>query len=169
MRPLVIELSDLPYKLNHHSNAARAGAPTPMTDLPAKPAPATSRIVLGFTLAPLLPAFYATMFFAQPWAFPIGLGLAYPAAVLFGLPMFLLLLRRGWLGWWQLALIGALCALPVVALYWHVGTPPHVEAFDLPNALIVEAWGIFTGVAFWLLALAGTTPVSTRVLLGLGF
>lgn len=140
-----------------------------MTALPAKSAPATSRIVLGFGLAPMLPAFYATMFFAQPWAFPIGIGLAYPAALLFGLPQFLLLLRRGWLGWWQLAIVGGVSALPVVALYWHVGTPPHVEPFDLPNALIVVAWGIFTGIAFWLLAVAGKTPVTARTLLGIGF
>ena len=47
-----------------------------MTELPSKVVPQTSRIVLGFVLAPLLPAFYATMFFAQPWAFPIGVALS---------------------------------------------------------------------------------------------
>ena len=140
-----------------------------MTELPLKAVPQTSRIVLGFVLAPLLPAFYATMFFAQPWAFPIGVALSYPAALLFGLPLFFAFRRKGWLTWWHMSLCGLLCTLPLVILYWQIGTPPHLEAFGLVNALILAAWGAFAGLAFWLLSIAGTTPVRLHVLLGLGF
>ena len=140
-----------------------------MTELLQKPLPQSARVVLGFILAPLLPAFYAAMFFAQPWAFPIGLALSYPAALLFGVPLFLLCRHKGWMGWWQMSLCGLLCALPLLLLYRHVGTPPHLEAFDLFNALVLEAWGAFTGLCFWLLAIAGASPVNLRVLFGLGF
>ena len=139
-----------------------------MTESPPKPASHTPRVVLGFVLAPLLPAFYATMFFAQPWAFPIGLSLAYPTALLFGLPLFLGFRRMGWLAWWQISLCGMLSTLPLLLLYWQLGAPPHLEAFDLFNALALEGWGAFAGLGFWLLAIAGTTPIGLRVLLGLG-
>lgn len=139
-----------------------------MTELPTKAVPQTSRIVLGFLLAPLLPAFYATMFFAQPWAFPIGLALSYPAALLFGLPLFLAFRSQGWLKWWHMTLCGLLCAVPLLLLYWQVGQPPHLEAFGLLNALVLEAWGGFAGLSFWLLAIAGTSPVRLHVLFGFG-
>lgn len=140
-----------------------------MTDLPATPAaPQRSRVVLGFALTPMLPAFYSALFFAQPWNFPIGVSLSYPAALLIGLPLFLLLRRRGWLGWWQLALCGVACAVPAMAAYAWVGTPPHLEPFDLVNALYLGLWGAFSGIAFWLLTVAGKSPVNLYVLFGFG-
>lgn len=139
-----------------------------MTDLLKKPLPQTARVVLAFVLAPLLPAFYAAMFFAQPWAFPIGVALSYPAALLFGVPLYLACRRCGWLAWWHLGLCGLLCALPLLLLYWRVGAPPHLEPFDPLNGLVLVAWGFFTGCCFWLLAVAGKSPMSLRVLFGVG-
>jgi hypothetical protein len=136
------------------------------TPLPASP---ISRVLLGFVLAPLLPAFYAALFFAQPWAFPIGLCLSYPAALVFGVPLFFGFRRMAWLAWWQMSLCGMISAVPLVLLYWQLGAPPHLGAFDPLNAVVLEGWGGFTGLSFWLLAIAGTTPVNFRVLLGLGF
>jgi hypothetical protein len=139
-----------------------------MNDPAAKPGLQTSRLLLGFALAPMLPAFYSAMFFAQPWAFPIGMLMSYPAALLLGLPLFLILRRRGWIGWWQTSLCGLICALPVVWLYRHVGTPPHLEPFHWLGALTVMAWGAFSGFSFWLLAVSGTTPISLPMLFGAG-
>ncbi len=124
------------------------------------------RVVLGFALSPMLPAFYATLFFAQPWCFPYGIALAYPAALLIGLPLYLGLRRRQRLGWWQLSLAGMICAVPAVVAYRVVGTPPHLQPFDWLGAAYLEAWGAFAGLSFWLLAVAGTAPVTVRVLLG---
>lgn len=126
------------------------------------------RIVLGLVITPILPGFYSTLLFGSPWAFPIGLALAYPTILLLGLPLLFAFSRRNWVSWWQLSLVGAICALPLVLLYWHVGQPPHLEAFSLYNAFLLEAWGLFSGLAFWLLAISGETPVSWRELLGLG-
>lgn len=140
-----------------------------MTEPSARPALQASRLMLGFALAPMLPAFYSALFFAQPWAFPIGVALAYPTALLLGLPLFLGLRRQGWLSWWQLSMGGTLCALPLVLLYWQVGTPPHLEAFDWLNGLSLAAWGGFSGLSFWLLAISGKTPVRLHMLFGVGF
>ena len=139
-----------------------------MPPLTAVPGPQPlRRVVLGFALTPMLPAFYATLFFAQPWAFPYGIALAYPAALLLGLPLYLGLRRRQRLGWWQLALAGMICAVPAVLAYRYAGTPPHLEPFDWLAALYLEAWGAFAGLSFWLLAVAGSAPVTVRVLFGI--
>lgn len=140
-------------------------APTP--SVPASTTQPLRRVVLGFALSPMLPAFYATLFFAQPWAFPYGIALAYPSALLIGLPMYLVLRQRQRLGWWQLSLVGMLCAVPTVLAYRYVGTPPHLEPFEWLSALYLEAWGGFTGLSFWLLSVAGASPVSVRVLFGI--
>jgi hypothetical protein len=139
-----------------------------MTESELKPASDASRVLLGFALAPLLPGFYATLFFAQPWAFPIGLGLSYPTALLVGLPLFLGFRRQGWLAWWQMMLCGLLASLPLLLLYRLHGAPPHLQDFDWFNALVLEGWGAFTGLVFWLLAIAGAAPPSLRILFGFG-
>lgn len=126
------------------------------------------RIILGFILVPILPGFYATLLFGQPWAFPIGVLLSYPTALLIGLPLIIAFGHRNWLAWWQVCIAGALCVLPLQILYWYFQQPPHLEAFTLNNALLLEVWGIFAGLAFWLLAIAGNTPVGWRELLGSG-
>lgn len=126
------------------------------------------RMTLGLVIAPMLPGFYSTLLFGQPWAFPIGLLLSYPTALLFGMPLLLVFSRRNWLAWWQLGLCGAICVLPLQFLYWRVQVPPHLEAFTLLNALLLEGWGVFAGFVFWLLAIAGTTAIGWRELLGLG-
>lgn len=125
-------------------------------------------MILGFALAPMLPGFYSTLLFGQPWAFPMGLILSYPTVLLLGFPLLIFLQRRNWLAWWQLGLCGAVCVLPLQFLYWYFKTPPHLEAFNLPNALLLEGWGLFTGLVFWLLAISGTTAIGWRELFGLG-
>jgi hypothetical protein len=127
---------------------------------------ALRRALLAFALVPMLPAFYSAIFFAQPWALPYGLLLAYPTAWLLGVPAFLLLRHRGWLQWWQFALAGGLCSLPAVALYWRHGAPPQLEPFSVLNAFYFAGWGVFAGLCFWLLAVAGAAPVSVRTILG---
>ena len=88
-----------------------------MTDIAARHVLQKRRVILGFILVPLLPGFYAALLFGQPWTFPIGLGLSYPTALLFGMPLFLVLRRQGWLAWWQFGLCGAVCVLPLEILY----------------------------------------------------
>lgn len=139
-----------------------------MTDIFAKYKLQKRRMILGLVMAPMLPGFYSTLLFGQPWAFPLGILLSYPTAILMGMPLLLFFSRRNWLTWWQLGLCGAICVLPLELLYWVVQQPPHLEAFSLFNALLLVAWGVFAGFVFWLLAVAGTTSIGWRELLGLG-
>ena len=125
------------------------------------------RAAIGFLIAPMLPGFYSTVFFAQPWAFPAGLVLAYPSTLFAGLPLFLWLRHRSWLRWWHLTLAGTFCALPSEYVYWRSGQPEHFEPFGLSSAAMLLFWGAFSGASFWLLAVSGDSPLSIRSIVGL--
>ncbi|QBB71296.1 hypothetical protein ELE36_13550 [Pseudolysobacter antarcticus] len=130
--------------------------------------PPLRRILFALLFTPLLPPFYATLFFAEPWSLPIGLLLTYPSAWLLGLPIVLLLRRLHRLDGWSLALAGAVCSVPALLLYWWIDTPPHLQAFSAVNALELLGWGAFSGLCFWLLGIVGDSSVSLRTLLDIG-
>lgn len=139
----------------------------PLPDIPVPQRLQMRRVIVGLVLAPLLPGFYSTLLFGSPWAFPISLLLSYPTALALGLPMLLFCSRHDWMSGWHLMLIGGVSVLPLQILYWYVETPPHLEAFSFSNALLLEGWGLFAGLAFWLVAISGNEPVGWRELLGL--
>ena len=126
------------------------------------------RVILAFCLSPLLPAFYGTLLFAQPWALPIGLIIAYPSAILFGVPSFLWLRRHLKQRWWAFATWGALCAMPALLLYSIRRDVPHLESFSASNGAALVGWGAFAGLCFWLLGIAGDTPLRWRDVLDMG-
>jgi hypothetical protein len=134
--------------------------------LPALPHPRLDpkRLFTAFTLTPLLSGFYPAVFLAEPSVMPIGLVLAYASATLLGLPLVMLFDRRHWHGWWQFALGGLACALPTVLLYAFAPNPEHLQPFGPLPALSVLTWGACSGVVFWLLGVAGDSPVSLRSL-----
>jgi hypothetical protein len=139
--------------------------PTPLRETPALK---TSRLVLAFCVTPFLPGFYGALLFAQPWALPIGLAVAYPSALAIGVPLIMIMRRRAWLSWWCFVIAGALCALPALIAYAYVGDVPHLDSFNLPGAALVVASGAFTGACFWLLGVAGESPVRVRDLFNVG-
>jgi hypothetical protein len=126
-----------------------------------------SRLCLAFVLTPLLPPFYGALFFAQPWALPIGLIVTYPSALVFGLPSFLLWVRR-FRQWWVFAVWGAACSLPALITYAVRQDVLHLESFSLTNGAIVLGWGAFAGLCFWLLGIAGDSPLRWRDVLDMG-
>ncbi len=123
------------------------------------------RLITAFTLAPLLSGFYPAIFIAEPTIMPICLGLAYGSAALFGIPLVALFSRRRVRSWWLYALGGTACSVPTVILYVVLPTPEHLQAFGWLPALQVLAWGACSGVVFWMLGVAGDSPVSVRALL----
>jgi hypothetical protein len=136
----------------------------------AKPAMWGHRIAFAFAFTPLLAPFYAAVLFGRPWALPIGLALSYPTALLIGVPIVALLLRRRWTGWWAFVATGIFCTVPVVVAYaWVPGALAEVEAFSMLNGAIVIAWGAFSGFCFWLLGVAGDSPVTLRTILTAGY
>jgi hypothetical protein len=122
------------------------------------------RLWMAFALAPLLSGFYPAIFLGEPAVLPIGLVLAYVSAGLFGLPLVLVFERRYWRAWWHFAIGGLICALPTLLLYAVLRSPEHLQPFGLFPALGLLFWGCTSGLVFWLLAVAGETPVTFRSL-----
>ena len=120
------------------------------------------RILLAFAVTPFLPGFYGALLFGQPWAFPVGLAVAYPIVLLIGAPLLWLMRRANRLQWWAFVTAGIACTLPVVVGYAWMDDVPHLESFSALNALIVLAWGAFSGACFWLIGVAGDSPLRIR-------
>src|SRR3569833_2326746 len=88
------------------------------------------RILLALAVTPFLPGFYGALLFAQPWAFPIGLAVAYPVTLLIGVPVLLLMRRANRLQWWAFVAAGVACALLVSIGYAWLRDVPHLESFS---------------------------------------
>ncbi len=120
------------------------------------------RVLLAFAVTPFLPGFYGALLFGQPWAFPVGLAVAYPIALLLGVPLLLLMRRANCMEWWAFVTAGLACVLPVLLGYAWIRDVPHLESFNAINALIVLASGAFSGACFWLIGVAGDSPLRIR-------
>jgi hypothetical protein len=126
------------------------------------------RIAFAALFTPVLAPFYSAVLFGHPWALPIGLMLSYPAALLIGVPALALLARKRWTGCWHCIAVGMLCSIPAVVAYACWDLPADIEAFSVANAAIVFAWGAFSGFCFWMLGIAGDSPVSLRTIISAG-
>src|SRR5258706_1685550 len=79
----------------------------------------------------------------------MGALVAYPAMVLFGIPLFFLFRKRGWLTWWQVSLGGFLVgALSMLAFALYVGTLSGALEDVL---LFCDVW-MCSGLAIWAIA-----------------
>lgn len=82
-----------------------------------------------------------------------GSMVAYPAAVVFGIPLFLLFRRRRWLHWWQVPLGGvALGLMAAPVLYVLFGS-------TLVPIFVLMLTGLIGGATFWALALYRSGPL----------
>jgi len=122
------------------------------------------RLFTAFALTPLLAGFYPAIFLAEPSIMPITLVLAYVSAALLGIPLVALYAYHRIRDWWLYGLGGAACALPTVILYAFVGTPEHLQPFGTQPVLGVLLWGASSGVVFWMVGIAGDSPVNLRSL-----
>ena len=82
-----------------------------------------------------------------------GSMVAYPAAVAFGIPLFLLLRCRGWLQWWQVALGGVALGLMAAPVLYVVFGSTLVPIF------VPALSGLIGGATFWALALYRNGPL----------
>jgi hypothetical protein len=140
-----------------------------------------ARITLGFLFAPAIGLAFLGLAWCSPllagsvgeqfsscWAggavvlMVVGLGaiFAYPAALVFGLPLFVFFRKYRWLSWWQVSagglLVGVLATLTMALV---VQSP--AEAIDFAKLYCPVATA--AGFAFWLIAVFGNralTPVS---------
>jgi hypothetical protein len=137
-------------------------------DPPAPPMPQgpldRKRLFTAFALTPLLAGFYPAIFLAEPSVMPISMVLAYVSAVVLGIPLVALFDRHRARNWWLFGLGGAACAIPTVLLYAYAGTPEHLQPFGMVPVIAVLLWGASSGVVFWMVGVAGDSPVSLRSL-----
>jgi hypothetical protein len=93
---------------------------------------------------------------------PIGLGISYVSAVLFGIPLVLYFNRRGQRRWGMYIIGGAVCSLPTVLLYSMVSPPDHLLPFGPIPVLGLLLWGASSGIVFWMIGIAGSTSFDLR-------
>ena len=92
-----------------------------------------------------------------------GIWITYCLAALIGTPLFLLLRHLGWIGWWQISLLGMLCFAAIPASLFHSSHVPQSQVLSL--VAISLTVGAASGWAFWLLGVRGNralTAASTR-------
>jgi hypothetical protein len=144
--------------------------PTAPTEEPASPTSDSPvplqrrRLVTAFLLTPLLAGFYPALMLAEPVVMPISMVLSYGSAFVFGIPLMLICHRCGVRQWWIYLLGGIGCSLPTVVLYALAPLPEYLMPFGLMPALAVVFWGASSGGVFWMIGVAGDTPVRLRTL-----
>lgn len=117
------------------------------------------RIVVALLVAPVI-VVLALDVIATVWLGPAGgrdtgfvlimfvLPVAYLSNFLFGLPLYLLWKRRGWLSWWHSMAGGFLCAIPFAGILLY-GNPTSNSVQFLVG--ICFAVGALVGLVFWAL------------------
>jgi hypothetical protein len=123
------------------------------------------RLLLAMMVTPVVPAFYGTCFFAQPWVMAVVLPYAYAAELFIGLPLILWFRHRHQRSPFPYACAGFVCTLPLLLAYARIGSPPHFAPFDGEAALDIVGGGVLSGLTFWLLSVAGEAPVTWRELI----
>jgi len=82
-----------------------------------------------------------------------AVSVAYASALIFGVPMFLLLRRLRWLGFWHVLAGSALCAIPFAIFEFQqtrmIYAPSEVSTHWFASALAIS---LLAGAIFWLVA-----------------
>lgn len=139
-------------------------APTPAGIQDTRPPLDRKRLLTAIALTPLLAGFYPAIFLAEPAIMPLGLGLAYASTLLFGVPLVLYFDRRDVREWWMYIAGGTACSLPTIALYAFAPLPEHLAPFGAVPVMGLLFWGGSSGIVFWMIGVAGDSPVSLRSL-----
>jgi hypothetical protein len=112
-------------------------------------------VAIAFAVSPAV-AIVPMYFFGGP-----GLGkvlaivsllIAYMSAIVVGLPLYLVMRRRGWMSASHLIGAGAICALPGAAFWVFTSPTGLVQAQGAIVVLLVLFCGVIGGAVFWLIA-----------------
>lgn len=145
------------------------------TPVEIKPTPRFWRVALGFVLAPLVPAMLFGLL--DPGLIGLAAMLAYPSAILFGLPAYIVLRRLLRPRLLAIAVVGGLVAIaPFVVLTIF---PSAIEASSndcvsvkaghttlcgtvesVKMMLLIFPLGALGGLVFWLCAVCGDTRLT---------
>jgi len=100
--------------------------------------------------------------------------LAYPVALVLGVPAFMVLRARAWLDWWQVGLAGLLVGM-IGATVLPLAMPPGRPHWETVAALmpLCSAVGVVAGMLFWVMAVwrnrtltagsSGVAPAAARL------
>jgi asparagine N-glycosylation enzyme membrane subunit Stt3 len=119
-----------------------------------------TRVVGAFLSAPFLVLLVGAFSTGTQDGFLVAVMIAYPIALVFGVPLFFLFRWRGWLRWWQATIGGAVCAAPFVLLYVLGANPMHVEKYGASNSMVLFGYGALIGLVFWAIGLAGNSALT---------
>ena len=117
------------------------------------------RIAIGFLLSPLLGVLIATAIVLELhgrldswwWIYLYtGYFLAYPSALVLGIPAYLVVRRFTAVRWWHAAIGGALCAVPAWLMFGQAAYSDVREAAEAFNLMLMGVSGLISGVLFWL-------------------
>lgn len=114
-----------------------------------------NHVLLGFLVAPLAPAIVYAAKVGSLFAIPLAaLGFAYPAAILFGVPVFLLCRWLGWFRSWQVvSMCFALGSIALLAYHAAFGAPISPTVPFVKTVAAFGGYGACAGFVFWLVAL----------------
>lgn len=128
------------------------------------------RVIAAFILSPAIGLLALGAVISQgPFAFVVAVAggvIAYPCALLVGVPLFVMLRRRNMLEWWRVvgagAIVGMLGSIALALLGWGGMKAQDATSF-LAMSVVV---GVITGAVFWItgvyrnpaLAPAGLVP-----------
>jgi len=89
----------------------------------------------------------------------LGAMFAYPVALVFGVPLFLIFRRRAWLRWWQVGLGGVL-----VAAMWVLALSLYGRSLSgaVDYLLLCGSVGFASGVAFWIIAICRNSALTAQ-------
>lgn len=113
------------------------------------------KLIIALLIAAIMPAilFLPALFFPGGWFYTlIALTFSLIHALLFGLPIIVLLRFFGLIRWWSLLIASFLIgALPMTILSWLNPRSPLTDWAYLSNFIICGLLGMSAGGVFWLL------------------
>ena len=85
----------------------------------------------------------------------LGIPAAYTSEVLFGIPIYLLFRRKGWLKLWQTLLAGVVCSAPLSLVAFHA------VGYSIPDMArwlsFLSTFGVITALIFWYISVRNNT------------
>jgi hypothetical protein len=135
------------------------------------------RTLAGFIVAPISPALLlaiGSVFFGRFGEGLWGIGFAalvgYPVALILGVPIYLVLRWRGWVGFWvdfaAGILLGALVYLAYIPPVTHLDGSLRIDAGKLKTAPLGLLLGMISGIVaticFWLIARPDRTGLESE-------
>lgn len=116
------------------------------------------RVAIGFAIAPMVVPVACALLFRDVRALGATAVIAYPVALVTGIPLYFILEYLGWLQFRRFLLASILAAAATgLAIASHATGPPSPTAIAM-----CSGFGALVGATFWLIAFAGNATNLSR-------